>query len=105
MRDANEYGFEYHNIPLDGFLTGIRAHALMRIVETIRMSPKPMLVHCLKGSDRTGAVVAAYRIMLENWSADDAISEMVGPDYGWSGLPGGNIVIEQLRIIKHFMFN
>ena len=36
----------------------------------------PVFVHCAQGSDRTGYAVAAYRMVEQNWSCDDAIAEM-----------------------------
>jgi protein tyrosine phosphatase (PTP) superfamily phosphohydrolase (DUF442 family) len=36
----------------------------------------PVFVHCKKGSDRVGYIVAAYRIIVQDWTADDAIHEM-----------------------------
>jgi protein-tyrosine phosphatase len=46
-------------------------------------SKKPALVHCLHGSDRTGAVVAAYRMTYENWSKEDAIAEFKEERFGY----------------------
>jgi protein tyrosine/serine phosphatase len=43
----------------------------------------PFLVHCLHGSDRTGAAVAMYRITQQNWTKDDAITEMIHGGYGF----------------------
>ena len=37
---------------------------------------RPVFVHCVEGRDRTGYSVTTYRIVVENWSADDAIHEM-----------------------------
>ena len=34
------------------------------------------------GSDRTGCAVTASRIVFENWSVEDAISELMQPQYG-----------------------
>ena len=36
----------------------------------------PVYVHCAEGRDRTGYAIAAYRIIEENWEADDAVHEM-----------------------------
>lgn len=36
----------------------------------------PVFVHCAQGRDRTGYVVATYRMLVDGWSADDAIREM-----------------------------
>ena len=48
----------------------------------INAMPKPVLVHCWHGSDRTGAVVAAYRVVMENWGIEDAISELERKEFG-----------------------
>ena len=67
-------------IPLD---TGnITEDDLYKILTVIRDAPKPLLIHCWHGSDRTGCAVAAYRIVFENWSVEDAISELMKPEYG-----------------------
>lgn len=36
----------------------------------------PALVHCARGSYRTGAIVASYRVLEQGWSEDDAFREM-----------------------------
>jgi len=36
----------------------------------------PVFVHCELGRDRAGYMVAAYRIIVQDWTADDAIHEM-----------------------------
>jgi tyrosine-protein phosphatase SIW14 len=37
---------------------------------------KKIFVHCRLGDDRTGMMVAAYRMAEEGWSADEAMNEM-----------------------------
>jgi len=37
---------------------------------------RPLLIHCQHGADRTGAMVALYRVVVQNWSKADAIREM-----------------------------
>ena len=36
----------------------------------------PILVHCLHGADRTGVVIAMYRIIYQGWTKAQAIDEM-----------------------------
>lgn len=39
-------------------------------------APKPVYVHCLDGIDRTNTLTAAYRVLIEGVSREDAIAEM-----------------------------
>jgi protein tyrosine/serine phosphatase len=44
---------------------------------------QPVLVHCRHGSDRTGTMVAIYRIVVEGWTKAQAIDEMVNGGFGF----------------------
>lgn len=66
-------------------------------------SRQPVFVHCQHGSDRTGVVLAAYRMAVEGWSKDEAVREMVDGGYGFHHV-WGNLIrfvrdldVEQLR--------
>jgi len=37
---------------------------------------RPLLIHCQHGADRTGALVALYRVVVQGWNKADAIREM-----------------------------
>jgi protein tyrosine phosphatase (PTP) superfamily phosphohydrolase (DUF442 family) len=37
---------------------------------------RPLLIHCQHGADRTGAMVALYRVVVQGWNKADAIREM-----------------------------
>jgi len=41
-----------------------------------RSQPKPIYVHCRSGQNRTGVMVAAYRVLEENQPIDSAVAEM-----------------------------
>ncbi len=47
------------------------------------MSNGPALIHCQHGSDRTGMMVALYRIAFEGWSKDRASDEMQHGGFGF----------------------
>ena len=51
----------------------------------------PVLVHCQHGSDRTGTMIAVYRIAVQGWTKAEAIREMTEGGFGfhqtWSNLP------------------
>lgn len=36
----------------------------------------PVLMHCKHGSDRTGLMAAMYRVVVQGWSKEEALSEM-----------------------------
>jgi len=46
------------------------------VLDIVRDAPKPLLVHCKSGSDRTGLVSALYRFAGEGVSADQAGQEL-----------------------------
>jgi protein tyrosine/serine phosphatase len=51
----------------------------------------PVLVHCQHGSDRTGTMIAVYRVAVQGWTRTEAIREMTEGGYGfhliWGNLP------------------
>ena len=51
---------------------------LLKVLEKVLQDPDswPVYVHCAEGRDRTGYTIAAYRMVVENWTANDAIHEM-----------------------------
>jgi protein tyrosine phosphatase (PTP) superfamily phosphohydrolase (DUF442 family) len=52
----------------------------------VLQAPKPVVVHCWHGADRTGAVVAAYRVAVDGWTPAQALEEMVAGGFGHSVL-------------------
>jgi len=52
----------------------------------IKEAPKPVLVNCRAGVDRTGIVTAAYRMLVDGMSAQQAITEMDGFHSPWDPL-------------------
>ena len=65
---------------------------LLQALRCIRDAPKPVLVHCWHGSDRTGVVVAAYRMVFQGWSAAEAIDEMKSGEFGYHARTYPNLV-------------
>lgn len=63
--------------------------AFLRVVSD--PSRLPVFVHCSHGADRTGAMSAIYRVVVQGWDKEDAIREMTGGGFGyhtlWDNLP------------------
>ena len=56
---------------------------LIDSLRIIKDAKGPVLVHCWHGSDRTGAVCAAYRIAFQGWSKQQALQELTEGGYGY----------------------
>lgn len=77
-REARAAGLQYFNVPLPGYARP-RDEQVERALSLIDAPEnRPVFVHCKRGSDRTGLVVAAYRISREKWTADAALREAAG---------------------------
>lgn len=68
-------GVAVRHFPLD-VLREPTPQQLSQIVEAIATSPKPLLIHCTHGEDRTGLIVALYRVH-QGGSPDAAFTDMM----------------------------
>lgn len=68
----------------------LKPEELKAALALIRQADKPLLVHCWHGSDRTGVVVALYRMVFQAWSREKAIDEFMNGGYGYhkTAFPG-----------------
>ena len=55
--------------------TGVSHERLRELFGEIRDAKKPIFVHCYHGKNRTGAVVALYRMLLDQMSQKEAYEE------------------------------
>jgi tyrosine-protein phosphatase SIW14 len=62
------------------YATGVPLAEFERIVGCIAAAPKPVLVHCEHGEDRTGLVIAAHCVLC-GWAKDAAMAEALRYDY------------------------
>jgi len=68
-------GMQYLSIPLKKMGTP-SPQTMFRILGLLNDSSSgPVFVHCKRGADRTGAVIACYRISHDSWSNSQALSE------------------------------
>ena len=73
--EAKAAGLVYFNIPMPG-LSRPTHEQISRVMEIVgNQESGPIFIHCKRGSDRTGTVVAIYRISRDGWTADKALTE------------------------------
>ena len=56
------------------------------VLAIIQEAPKPALISCRAGVDRTGVIAAAYRVLVDGMSREEAIREMDGFHSPWNPL-------------------
>jgi protein tyrosine/serine phosphatase len=68
----------YIHLPINPFSTDVDYlnQRLETIMKAIRNSPKPVLVHCRYGQDRTGFVVAVYQMLYCGFTYEKALKSM-----------------------------
>ena len=85
---ARASGITYTNVPFKGLSrpTDAQMTTLLAVIQSL---PAPVFVHCEHGCDRTGMIIACYRIRHDGWSKETALGE--ARKYGLSRLERGMI--------------
>jgi tyrosine-protein phosphatase SIW14 len=66
-------GMRYINVPMNGWAAPSNQQ-ILGIVATLESGGR-VFVHCRAGKDRTGTVIACYRIVHDHWTRKRALSE------------------------------
>ena len=75
-REVEELGMRFVHIPVGGWAPPSQEQ-VAEFLALFRNHPgEKIFVHCRFGDDRTGVLVATYRVAVERWSAEQAIKEM-----------------------------
>ena len=75
----------YEAIPMNAF--SLEEKDVIRFLQ-VATDPErqPVFVYCQHGADRTGTVVAIYRIVVCGWTREEAIEEMTGGGFGFHAI-------------------
>jgi protein tyrosine/serine phosphatase len=85
---ARRSGVDFLNLPMpgDGFGREEQFREVLKAVDDPER--RPVLIHCARGTCRTGAAVALYRFERDGWTVDDVSNEMRRQSYREGWLPG-----------------
>src|SRR5690242_13629540 len=72
---ANSYGFAWRMFPMRGMQTPTDevVNAALAVIDD--PASQPVFVHCIKGKDRTGVIIALRRVLHDKWSPQKAYAE------------------------------
>jgi protein tyrosine/serine phosphatase len=74
---CQDHGLEFVAIPITALLpTDEQVKQFLEVMANRHASGGAVLVHCAQGRNRTGMMVAAYRIVIEDWPGEKALKEM-----------------------------
>jgi tyrosine-protein phosphatase SIW14 len=68
-------GMHYVHVPLNGLQAPSDQQMATILALLDDSSAWPVFVHCLRGADRTGTVIACYRIAHDHWANEKALRE------------------------------
>lgn len=70
-----EHGLTHYDFPLSANREP-SLDDMARLVAIMRAAPKPLLIHCKDGADRSGLVAGLYRVAIEGTSPDTARGQL-----------------------------
>lgn len=82
--EARELDLRYYSISLPGF-SRPKDEEVQQVLDIINTAEnQPVFVHCRHGEDRTGTIIACYRITHDGWNADQAKKEAESCGMSWT---------------------
>ena len=76
-------GMKYISVPMYGMETPSNESVRKALALLEDASTGPVFVHCKRGADRTGGVIACYRIEHDGWKNDKALVEARSMGMSW----------------------
>lgn len=75
QKAVTDLGMRYVNIPMHGMSTPQESQVAAALAVLDDTASGPVFVHCRRGADRTGGVIAVYRISHDQWENKKALNE------------------------------
>jgi len=74
---TKESNINLFHIPLSHFAIGLNKKKVLFILSLLKDKNNfPILIHCRKGKDRTGGIIALFRFFNQKWEWKNVYSEM-----------------------------
>ena len=85
---SRDLSVDFVNLPMpgDGLGEEWEFREFLKIIDD--PDRRPILVHCARGTCRTGAAVAMYRLERDGWALEDVTAELRRQTYHYGLLPG-----------------
>lgn len=80
---AKDAGIKFIGVSLDNLFRPKTSDVNSILDKITDAENQPVFVHCQRGADRTGTIIAAYRISRDHWTARQATREAKKFDFGW----------------------
>lgn len=82
-RAVEAAGMRYVNVPMKGIVAP-ENEQISKVLKLFDVSETaPVFVHCRRGADRTGTVIACYRIAHDGWRSERALKEAKSHGMSW----------------------
>ena len=80
----NDPSLALYNQPLKSWhVTAKEIAQALTTIKQLQAQNKRVLVHCYHGADRTGLIIAMYRIIEQDWTVEEAKQEMTTGGFGY----------------------
>lgn len=76
-------GMEYVNVPMEGMRTPSNESVNKVLAVLENTATGAVFVHCHRGADRTGGIIACYRIEHDHWTNQKALAEARSMGMSW----------------------
>jgi len=73
-----------HRIPMRA--GRIKEDDVVQALKIIKNRKGNLLIHCKHGADRTGLIIAMYRIVFQSWTKEQAIEEITKGNFGFHSI-------------------
>jgi tyrosine-protein phosphatase SIW14 len=80
---VTDAGMRYVSVPMYGMATPSKESVLKVLALLEDRGTGPVFVHCKRGADRTGGVIACYRVEHDHWKNDRALAEARSLGMSW----------------------